>query len=463
MSPAHNSGLNVADELLRPAGEAAVALARLGRDQDPRHPPPRRLQRFLDFARLPDQALSVVCRFLDDDESFRTSVRDATSEELVGRGSWLFLDRPPGWEDDLGRLAAAAQETAVITREAQVAVEATRRLARVEETLRRAEAEVASLRSELAEAKQELTNERRSRRLAGSEAGRLRARVAEAESNDEQWRLRVAALEAALARTASGDAGSGPAVSSDGDGRSNGNAGGAGPGPVDNSASEIGRGQATAEEPPSPWSDVDQRALAEAVAAGVAATSALLDVLADVDRRIAPILTSPEPSRSEVPPGLRSPARPARQPVTLPPAVLDDSVAAAEYLVRVDGVLVLVDGYNVTKLARPELSLPEQRHWLVDAAVELAARTGARLELIFDGVDEGSAPADFGRRTGVQVRFSPSGVEADDLLLDLVHGRGAMPAVVASDDRRVRDGARRLDANVISARQLLWVLRRPLE
>ena len=463
MNPAKEGRLNVPDELLRPAGEAAVLLARLARDQDPPRLPPRRLQRFLDFARLPDKALSVVRRFLDDDEDFRSAVRDATSEELVGRESWLFLDRPEGWEDELFQLAAAAGEAAVSAGQAQAEADAARRLARVEAALRRTEAEVASLRLDLAEAKHELAGERRARRLAGSEAGRLRRRVAEVQANDEQWRLRVAALEAALAEAEAGAGERGLTGGSDEPGSTGGDGGDAGPGPIENPAGEPSRAPAVAEAPAPSVSDVDHRALAEAVAAGAAAASALADVLADVDRRLAPFMPPPEASPPTVPPVVISPARPTRHPIALPPAVLDDSVAAAEYLVRVDGVLVLVDGYNVTKLARPELSLPEQRQWLADAAVELAARTGARLELIFDGVDEGSAPADFGRRTGVQVRFSPAGVEADDLLLDLVRELGTTPAVVASDDRRVRDGARRLDANVISAPQLLTILRRPLQ
>jgi predicted RNA-binding protein with PIN domain len=152
-----------------------------------------------------------------------------------------------------------------------------------------------------------------------------------------------------------------------------------------------------------------------------------------------------------------------RRPTPLPPGTFDDSVEAAGHLVRVEGVRVLVDGYNVTKSARPELALSEQRRWLTDAAVELAARTGARVELVFDGADERpSAPANLGRRQGVQVRFSAEGVEADDLLLELIEGLPRhVPVVVASDDRRVRDGAERRGANVVSTAQLLTVLGRP--
>jgi rRNA-processing protein FCF1 len=61
----------------------------------------------------------------------------------------------------------------------------------------------------------------------------------------------------------------------------------------------------------------------------------------------------------------------------------------------------------------------------------------------------------------VQVTFSPEGVTADDVLLDLVDAHPlAEPVVVASSDREVRDGARARGANTISSPQLLAVLGR---
>ena len=61
----------------------------------------------------------------------------------------------------------------------------------------------------------------------------------------------------------------------------------------------------------------------------------------------------------------------------------------------------------------------------------------------------------------VRVRFSAPGVEADDVVIDLV-GRipAATPVIVASSDNRVRAGSRRWGANLIHARQLVDVLRR---
>ena len=64
-------------------------------------------------------------------------------------------------------------------------------------------------------------------------------------------------------------------------------------------------------------------------------------------------------------------------------------------------------------------------------------------------------------RPAVRVRFSPPGVEADDVIIELAGSIPAIrPVIVASSDRRVRDGARRHGANLLGARQLTEALRR---
>ena len=138
----------------------------------------------------------------------------------------------------------------------------------------------------------------------------------------------------------------------------------------------------------------------------------------------------------------------------------EDSREAAEHLVCLPGVIVLVDGYNVTMLGHPELALPEQRRWLTDRAAGLSARSGADIEVVFDGgEDDPGVPAQSPGRTKVRVRWSPAGIEADDVLLDLVGDMPAgRPVVVVSNDKRVASGARRRGANVLSSNQLLVLL-----
>ena len=98
-------------------------------------------------------------------------------------------------------------------------------------------------------------------------------------------------------------------------------------------------------------------------------------------------------------------------PVALPPGIFDDSVEAADHLVRVPGVAVLVDGYNVSKLGWPDHSIAEQRRRLVDALSEMSARTGAEVAVVFDGADTVWSPQvpSTGRRVRVAVLAAGGG------------------------------------------------------
>jgi predicted RNA-binding protein with PIN domain len=141
---------------------------------------------------------------------------------------------------------------------------------------------------------------------------------------------------------------------------------------------------------------------------------------------------------------------------------LDDSPEAADFLVRLRGVLLLVDGYNVSKSAWPALPLEDQRERLTVALDTLHARTGAEALVIFDGVASGGPPpgtVPISRST--RVRFTDAGVEADDDILELVDDlEVGRPIVVVSSDRRVQEGARARGANVLSSARLLATLRR---
>jgi len=127
----------------------------------------------------------------------------------------------------------------------------------------------------------------------------------------------------------------------------------------------------------------------------------------------------------------------------------------------VAGMTLLVDGYNASQTGWPQLAIAEQRRRLVDALAELAARTGVDVAVVFDGADLPWPAASPGTSRLVKVGFSPAGVEADDVILDRVAALSPVrPVLVASSDRRVRDGATALGANVISSAQLLGALRR---
>ena len=138
----------------------------------------------------------------------------------------------------------------------------------------------------------------------------------------------------------------------------------------------------------------------------------------------------------------------------------DDAIEAVDHLVRAPGALLLVDGYNISQAAWYQDPIARQRSRLVDALSELHARTGVEVEVVFDGADVDRI-GDRTLRPAVRVRFSSPGIEADDVVLELIESVPIRrPVIVASSDHRVRDGARRRGANVVGARQLLGALRR---
>lgn len=406
----------------------------MGLEADPPVPPPRGLLPLLDFKRLPDRALAAARKVVTDDDAFRRRVRDATSEESVGRASWLFLDRPESWSEELARLAAAVEDAVGAAEETKAEAKLRRRVTVLESSLDRTAEGRKRLEAELTVAKEQLADERRARRLAESDAGRRRREADSSAADLDELRRRHSLLQQAME--------------------------GAAPPPPSRSE------KPAAEPVPSPPPLFDHAGLSGFIADAARAAEVLSRALDEAEQLLTPALEA-APRRREAAASLGGSVRAGgatrRQPTPLPPGTFDDSVEAAGHLVRMAGVRVLVDGYNVTKSARPELTLVDQRQWLADAAVELAARTGARIELVFDGADErASAPADLGRRLGVQLRFSAEGIEADDVLLDLVEKLPqGVPVVVASDDRRVREGARQRGANVLTTAQVLTVLGRP--
>ena len=86
---------------MRPAIEAAFFVARTGADATPPVAPPAALRPFLSFRRLSNRAIERAVRVLDEDEQFRHRVRDAVDVDDVGEAGWLFLERPPDWEQRL--------------------------------------------------------------------------------------------------------------------------------------------------------------------------------------------------------------------------------------------------------------------------------------------------------------------------------------------------------------------------
>ena len=96
--------------VLRPAIEWAVIVARRDQSGDVVTPAPTGIRPYLRFRRLPARAARAVRVTLEDDDEFRARVAEAAGPEEVGRGAWLWLTRPDGWEDEYESLVDAEAE-----------------------------------------------------------------------------------------------------------------------------------------------------------------------------------------------------------------------------------------------------------------------------------------------------------------------------------------------------------------
>lgn len=129
-------------------------------------------------------------------------------------------------------------------------------------------------------------------------------------------------------------------------------------------------------------------------------------------------------------------------------------VAGLDRLLALPAAHLIIDGYNVTKTGYPELPLADQRERLAHQVAALAARTGAEVTVVFDGADVLMVPSAGPR--GVRVLFSEPGVQADDVIRDLVSAEPpGRQLVVATSDRAVVTSVRHRGAYAVSSPVLL--------
>ena len=124
-----------------------------------------------------------------------------------------------------------------------------------------------------------------------------------------------------------------------------------------------------------------------------------------------------------------------------PPQLLPDSAAAIEWLLEISTqVLVLVDGYNVLGLLAPAdmFSGAARRDLHNQIGRLLRAAPQHTMVVVYDSSLAGERES-VRLTPGLEVRFSPSGVPADEELVALASSPN--PVVVISDDREVREGA----------------------
>ncbi len=434
--------------------------------------PPGRLRPLMRFAKLPDRALATVRQVVEEDAELRARVATAAENGGLERAPWLWLVRPEGWAEELESLIEAADAAALELRAEREERSARRRLAAAESTTARTEAELARLQGINAELLAQIASERQGRRRSEMDRDDIEAARQSAEAKlvaltetVDQLRARVSSLAEAVDEGGRRLA----AVRHERD---------AARIQVDRLRSQLDEAEAEVAREAESQEQI-RAGIGGAVARAAAGARQLGESLSDVVRLLRPEAAEPDQGDDEKPGSpltlahdevraasstrpLR-PARPKRRhPVSLPPAVFDDSFEAGEYLVRVGGMQLIVDGYNVTISSWPHLELPQQRQRLVDALAELAMRTGISVDVVFDGLDAGGriGPPNAARHR-VHVIFSPERVEADEVIVDLVDQLDySRPVLVATDDRRVRDEVSGRGANVISVAQLRAVLGR---
>ena len=160
----------------------------------------------------------------------------------------------------------------------------------------------------------------------------------------------------------------------------------------------------------------------------------------------------------DLPAPLRADRRPERrEPLPVPAGRgADDPETLAAWMATA-GVLVLVDGYNVTKHERgfPGRSLEDQRTLLLDLCRRLARRWGAEVTVVFDGADVEAVPTRVGVGA-VGVVFTDAGRIADDEIVARVNAEPPeRPVVVVTSDNELRERTAALGASVTRSTALL--------
>jgi predicted RNA-binding protein with PIN domain len=132
-----------------------------------------------------------------------------------------------------------------------------------------------------------------------------------------------------------------------------------------------------------------------------------------------------------------------------------DDPALLRRLLDIPRVHLIVDGYNVTKEAWPELPLDRQRARLVRGVNVIVAGKVIETTVVFDGADLVNPPAVTAPKA-VRVRFSPPGVIADDLIRQLVEAEPVgRPVVVVSSDREVARTVAKKGARAVASLALI--------
>jgi predicted RNA-binding protein with PIN domain len=397
---------------LRSALEFAVAMAREGQKIRPPLKFPAELRKYFKMTRIPNGALPAIKRVVESDDVFRNRLAAGALPELVDAIGRAWLVRAAGWETEVDRLVAEADAAAEAADLASALQRSEKRREAAEQATVRLQAQLVVLQQRVVD-RDFVIDGLRSDLVKHTETiDELRARLIDTRNEARHARDREAAamtkLDAALGSLGEAQAAQGKA--------------------------ELVRDDVLA----------DRSAL-------VAERSELARLAASAEALAEQLAALSNPPTA----GPRKPV--ARKPLSLPGGVLGASGSAAEFLLR-SGASILVDGYNVAKLAWPALDCEGQRIVLLDAIENLARRFGSDITVVFDGADVVGSATD--RRRIIRVVFSPDDVIADDVIRDEVRRLPATrPVVVVTNDQQIVRDVRAMGANTISSDQLLSLIR----
>lgn len=370
----------------------------------------RELQHHLRQITPSRRALQLVRATLEDRDDIRVAMGHAVAQlpeserQSLDEVVSLWLVRPEGWQERLSAVLAERAEQRRGERAAAEERDAARRLRSVEEILERSRTELAALRTEAALLREQRDSLERSLNEADQRAQGVQHRAEEsaAETRRAKQTAERASAEVSDMRLRLGAADD----------------------EIDVLRNRVGELEQRLDEA--------LRARVESDAAWAAEREARID--GEVDRaRRSPAVTVPVP---------------VREPVAIPGGRLDRDIETVDYLVRFPDMVVLVDGYNVSKTAWPDLTLEQERDRLVAALENLVTRTSARVRVVFDGAS--GAVGGSARRMLVDVQFSSEGVIADDVIVQAVR---ALPAdrkvLVVTADGALTSRVRALGANTV--------------
>jgi len=390
---------------LRSALEFVVSITAAGQKQRPPLAFPSGLKPFLRQPRLATGDLGRVRRMIEADAEFRTRLAAGAVPELVDPIGIEWLCRADGWEQRVVELIERQESAATAADAEQVVRRAEKRREAAEQVAARTRAELIVLAERLAERERELADVRRRTGRGAVDLEALRGELVEARQVARHAADRADAHQRRLADV--------------------------------EAERDAARQAATAAE-----RQRDELLSARAERAGVdvgAAQMVELRTLASSARTVAEGLA-----------GLVAVPGRARQAASLPGGVARDSRRAAQHLITLPLVAVLIDGYNVAKLTWPELSLADQRDRLLDAVDALARRHGSEMAVVFDGADVVGAHSS--QRRLARVRYSPAGVTADDVIRTEVAALDrARPVVVVTNDTAIRRDVAAAGANIVSS------------